>query len=228
MQATYIDHCSSDLVIVNAARVSFDKTSEWEWVEGGVKAFGVESYQRLSDRDAKLIRYLAKHNHKSPFNHSFVITHVKAPVFVARQLVKHKFMPWNEVSGRYVTFNPEFHEFEEYRSKNPDKKQGSGEPIEDDAGLKLIFQENHQESFRRYKQALDAGLCEEQARALLPLDLLTQWYWSGTVGAWADMYNLRAQPDAQQETQEIAKQIGEIIEGLFPVSWTALTGGTHQ
>jgi len=223
VQVTYIDHCSSDITVVNAARVSFDKRSEpvGYFHPEGLSSIG-KWVPKLNDKDQRLIKFLARHNHKSPFNHTFIVTHVKAPVFVARQLVKHKFMPWNEVSGRYVTFNPEFHDMGEYRKKAKDKKQGSGKPIKDPSNLEMIFQESHHSCFRRYKQALAEGLCEEQARALLPLDLMTQWYWSGTLGAWADMYKLRIQEDAQLETQEIARMASEIIEPWFPYSWVAL------
>jgi len=207
MKVTYIQHCGSDLMVVNAARVSFDK----------------RNLVLDEERDPRIIRFLAKHGHTSPFNHTFITMHVKAPIYVARQLVKHKFMPWNEVSGRYVTFKPEFHMPTAFRSKAEDKKQGSGEPIVDDSNLRMLFKDQHYDSFLRYKAALDGGLCEEQARGLLPLDLMTQWYWSGTLGAWADMYNLRAKPDAQEETREIAEQAGEIIAPLFEHSWKALT-----
>lgn len=221
MKTTYIQHCGSDLMVVNAARVSFDKKSDWEYPDA-VPPHRVHK-SSLSERDARLINYLAKHNHKSPFNHTFVTLHVKAPIFVARQLVKHKFMPWNEVSGRYVTFEPEFYTPDEFRSKTEDKKQGSGGPIQDQTGMAMLFAEHHHDCFQRYIAALEAGLCEEQARGLLPLDLYTQWYWSGTLGAWADMFKLRSQADAQVESQVIANQAGDIIAPLFPVSWEALT-----
>jgi thymidylate synthase (FAD) len=207
MRVTYVDHAGSDLSVVNAARVSFDK---WH-----------ETFDQ--DKDTRLIRFLARHNHISPFNHTFITLHVKAPVFVARQLVKHKFMPWNEMSGRYVTFEPEFHTPDEFRAKAEDKKQGSGEAIKDDSILRMIFAEAHHDAFKAYESALSNGLCEEQARGLLPLDLMTQWFWSGTLGAWASMYNLRTKPDAQAETRNIAEQAGNIIAPLFPVSWEALT-----
>lgn len=212
MKVTYIQHCGSDLMVANAARVSFDKKHD----------------EFDDDKDTRLIRYLARHGHTSPFNHTFITLHVKAPVFVARQLVKHKFMVWNEVSGRYVVFKPEFYMPDEFRAKAPDKKQGSGAPIVDDEGLRWLFEGAHADAFNNYTCALDLGLCEEQARALLPLDLLTQWYWSGTLGAWASMYNLRAKPDAQAETRMIAEQAGSLIEPLFPVSWGALTGDAKQ
>ena len=211
MKVTYIDHCGSDLSVVNAARVSFDKHHDF---------FD-------DDKDTRLIRFLARNGHTSPFNHTFITMHVKAPLFVARQLVKHRFMPWNEMSGRYVTFEPEFYTPEDFRAKAEDKKQGSGDVIENDASLRMIFAEVHYDAFEAYKSALAHGLCEEQARGLLPLDLMTQWYWSGTLGAWASMYNLRAKPDAQAETREVAEQAGLILEGLYPVSWEALTHGSE-
>lgn len=207
MKVTYIDHMGTDLSVVNAARVSFDKRHE--------------TFDEV--KDPRLINFLAREGHTSPFNHTFLTMHVKAPIYVARQLVKHKFMPWNEMSGRYVQFGAEFHHIDEYRSKAVDKKQGSGEPIVDDSQLRLIFAENHHECFLRYMDAIQQGLCEEQARSLLPIDLMTQWYWSGTLGAWSDMFRLRSKNDAQLESQEIARQAGEIIAPLYPVSWKALT-----
>jgi thymidylate synthase (FAD) len=210
-------------MVVDAARVSFDKKSEWANAERMLDYPDIRP--ELSEKDRRLIRFLARHGHTSPFNHTFITMHVSAPVFVARQLVKHKFMPWNEVSGRYVTFKPEFHMPAGFRAKAEDKKQGSGDNLkgQPETDLQLIFLDHHKDSFERYIQALNLGLCEEQARGLLPLNLMTQWYWSGTLGAWASMYNLRAKPDAQQETQEIAYQAGDIIKPLFPCAWEALT-----
>ena len=218
MKVTYIQHCGSDVMVANAARVSFDKKSDFAWADEG---------QETSDQDQRLIRFLGREGHISPFNHTFITLHVKAPVFVARHLVKHKFMPWNEVSGRYVTFKPEFYLPPAFRAKVKDKKQGSGEPISGrpSLDLQLLFIDQHNDSFARYTQALNLGLCEEQARGLLPLNLMTQWYWSGTLGAWASMYNLRAKSDAQEETQKIAYQAGDIIRPIFPHSWEALTRG---
>lgn len=223
MKVTYRQHCGDDLMIVDAARVSYDKASEWELQGDGSDPFATE--YDLSARDQRFVRFLARHKHYSPFNHTFATMHVKAPVFVARQLVKHKFMPWNEVSGRYITFKPEFHKPGVFRAAVESKKQGSGEPIMGQAqlDLDLIFIDQHRDSFNRYIQALKLGLCEEQARGLLPLNLMTQWYWSGTLGAWAEMYKLRAHETAQEETQEIARQAGEILAPLFPHSWEALT-----
>ena len=125
IQATYINHMGSDLSVVNAARVSFGKKSEL--VEGEWKEDEIGSYIEmvLSDKDAKLIRYLAKHEHISPFGHAFASFHVKAPIFVARQLVKHKFLRWNEISRRYVDDEPKFYVPDVWRGRSADKKQGS-------------------------------------------------------------------------------------------------------
>jgi len=219
MKIKYKAHSGSDLMTVNAARVSFDKESEWEEDDRG--------NLKLSEQDKKLVNYLALHGHYSPFNHSFITMHVQAPIFVARQLVKHEYMPWNEVSGRYVTFNPEFYMPKSYRAKVENKKQGSGEPVSVNTEnyLRMIFNDSHRSSFNAYKDALAHGLCEEQARALLPTSLMTQWYWSGTLGAWAKMFNLRDTDSAQEETRELAQSAGGIVSDIYPVSWEALTNG---
>lgn len=119
----YVDHCGSDLSVCNAARTSFDKQSSWVLAphQGG----RAEPEKTLSTADEKLIKYLANHKHYSPFNHSFISVRVKAPVFVARQLVKHKFMPWNEVSRRYVKGEVEFYKTTEWRKAADNVKQGS-------------------------------------------------------------------------------------------------------
>lgn len=234
--ATYIDHMGSDLSVVNAARVSFDKESDWvrhdlrgdeiTWQEG-------ESGKRLSDRDAKLIAYLAKHNHKSPFNHTFATFRVKAPIFVARQLVKHEYMPWNEVSRRYVDSEPEFYVPDTWRKRADNVKQGSS----DEAAYMMIdihgeewivgdvMKEAFTDSLTIYNNALKAGVCPEQARMVLPQSMMTEWYWSGTLFAFAKMYNLRIDAHSQYETRLVAQQIGEKMSELFPVSWKALTNG---
>lgn len=228
MKATYVDHMGSDLSVVNAARVSFNKKSDWNYSQGGTGPVS------LKDEDVRLINYLARHKHKSPFNHSYITLHIKAPIFVARQLVKHKFMPWNEVSRRYVNEEPEFYFPEKWRKAAENVKQGSS----DEAVEQVAFY-SYGETWREdpgsvysaacdswkmyYKSLIDGGVAPEQARMVLPQSAYTEWYWSGTLGAWADMYNLRAESSSQRETQEIARQAGNIISKLFPVSWEALT-----
>jgi thymidylate synthase (FAD) len=209
MEVTYIDHMGSDLSVVNAARVSFGKKSKW----GGLPMEHI-----LKDKDAKLINYLAKHNHKSPFNHTFATFHVKAPVFVARQLVKHEYMPWNEISRRYVDEEPELYEAPTWRGRSEDKKQGSYGEVESNANV-LYYNKN---ALLMYKQLIDEGVAPEQARMVLPQSMMTEWYWSGTVYAFAKMCQLRCAKDTQQESREVAMQVSEYMEKLYPVSWNSL------
>lgn len=215
----YIQHVGSDLQVANSARVSFDKVSEWEkildWYECGVS----EGAVKLSDKDAKLIKYLAKHKHFSPFNHSFITLRVSAPVFVARQLVKHRFMPWNEVSRRYVDEEPEFYCPDNWRKRSENVKQGSSEET---TLWPALGWSNASSSLKDYNKALEEGICPEMARMLLPQSMMTSWYWSGTLGAYCDMLRLRLDPHTQKETREVAEKIKEIIEPLFPVSVQAL------
>jgi thymidylate synthase (FAD) len=211
--ATYIDHMGTDLTVANAARVSFGKQSEMDTSD-------VWGPPKLKDKDAKLIQYLAKHKHISPFGHCFASFHVKAPVFVARQLVKHKFLRWNEISRRYVDSEPEFYVPTEWRGKSDDKKQGS-EGIVDDIRPSLAW--NMMESSKKdYEYLLFKGVCPEQARMVLPQSMVTEWYWSGSLDAFADMCNLRCKPDTQAETAEVAWEIDRSMIDLFPVSWRAL------
>jgi len=203
IEATYIDHMGTDLSVVNAARVSFGKKSDV-----------------LKDSDTKLIHYLAKHKHTSPFGHAFATFHVKAPVFVARQLVKHKFLRWNEISRRYVDTEPEFHK-PELREAVIDKKQGSGYPIHNNT-LDGVIQQSGIEAAKQYKYLLKMGVCEEQARMVLPLNHMTEWYWSGSLDAFADMCNLRRKEDAQYESRLVANSISMDMGWLYPVSWKAL------
>ena len=214
----YIQHTGSDLAVVNAARVSFDKESSWE--KNG-KFGGTDN--DLSEKDEKLIRYLANHKHFSPFNHSFITLRIKAPVFVARQLVKHKFMPWNEVSRRYVDDEPEFYFPDVWRAKAENVKQGSSEQ-EVDVNPKFMTYASVGESLKEYNRMLSLGVCAEQARMILPQNMMTSWWWSGTLGAYCDMLKLRLDPHTQKESRIVAEKVKEVIEPLFPVSVPALLG----
>ena len=203
-----------DLTVVNAARVSFGKKKEalgYTGVEGGAMR------PILHDSDLKLIRYLAKHRHMSPFGHCFASFHVKAPIFVARQLVKHKFLRWNEISRRYVDDEPEFYQPDVWRGRSEDKKQGSDGVVNvgkiGDISLT---------SKTLYNSLLDRGVCPEQARMVLPQSTMTEWYWSGSLDAFADMCNLRLKDDTQEETRHIAHQISQVMLDLFPNSWQPL------
>ena len=203
--ATYVDHMGSDLSVVNAARVSFGK-----------------NHTEMTEGDTRLIKYLAKYKHTSPFGHAFASFHVKAPVFVARQLVKHKFLRWNEISRRYVDDEPEFYVPSEWRGKSDDKKQGSeGKVNVSYSGMRTLAKHDVWCN-KAYKDLLKQGVAPEQARMVLPQSTMTEWYWSGSLDAFSDMCNLRCKSDTQYETRVVADQINEIMLDLFPVSWEAL------
>ena len=222
IKATLMDHMGSDITVVNAARVSFGKKSDNTYT---------------TDKDEKLIWYLAEHKHMSPFGHCFASFHVKAPVFVARQLVKHKFLRWNEISRRYVDDEPEFYVPDVWRGRAEDKKQGSSGVVElyncfDKRNPNFLVGETltHYTKLQGelYQSLLDAGVCPEQARMVLPQSTMTEWYWSGSLDAFADMCNLRCASDTQAETREVATQISDRMRKLFPVSWAALTDGLTE
>ena len=215
IEVTYIDHMGSDLSVVNSARVSFGKKSK----ALGEMGIGDEPIMVpvLHDTDVRLIRYLAKHNHKSPFNHAFATFHVKAPIFVARQLVKHEYMPWNEISRRYVSTSPEFFEPDTWRGQSKDKKQGSDGVIPD---IHILTAQNV--ASRLYEGLLDKGVCEEQARMVLPQNTMTEWYWSGSLFAFAKMCGLRLKDDTQYETRLVAQEIEDYMMDIYPNSWEAL------
>lgn len=226
MKVTYIDHMGTDLSVVNAARVSFAKKSDWQYSQGGTGPVF------LSERDAKLIRFLARENHWTPFGHTAVTLHVKAPLFVARQLGKHQVgLVWNEVSRRYVDDTPEFYEPEVWRKAAENVKQGSSDEavtllgLHPDCTYDLAEIVNHRNESQvlLYKQMLGSGVCPEQARMVLPQSMYTEWYWTGSIAAFSRVCKLRLDPHTQQETRGIAQQINLVIAPLFPVSWEALT-----
>ena len=201
MNVSLIDFMGTDLSVVNAARVSFAKESK-----------------EFSDKDEKLINYLAKHNHWSPFGHASLQFRIKAPIFVARQLVKHQVgLVWNEVSRRYVDDEPEFFIPEQWRSRPENSKQGSGEEI-------IIYNIESTMQFvkQTYQNLLKANVAPEMARMVLPQNMYTEWYWSGTLMAFARVCNLRCKDDTQFETQHIADCIDWHLHEKFPVSWGAL------
>ena len=212
IEVTYINHMGDDLTVVNAARVSFGKKSDY------MPRVHMGEPKVLQFKDDKLIKYLAKHKHISPFGHCFASFHVKAPVFVARQLVKHKFLRWNEISRRYVNDPPDFFKPDYWRGRAENVKQGSSGEVKSNANV--AYQYAKLEGL--YKQLLDEGVCPEQARMILPQSMMTEWYWSGSLDAFVDMCNLRCTDDTQRESRIVADAIDEEMERLFPVSWSAL------
>ena len=211
-----IDHMGSDLTVVNAARVSFGKRKE-----------------KFTISDVGLIQYLAKHNHWSPFGHASLQFHIKAPVFVARQLVKHQVgLVWNEISRRYVDDEPEFCKVDSWRARAENKKQGSDEtktidevyPPESDWKFPTSSLKKEVETLalKYYNTMLESGIAPAQARMILPQSMMTEWYWSGTLYAFARVCNLRCKTDAQLESREVCDMIDKQVAELFPVSWKAL------
>lgn len=228
MEVRYITHSGDDLLVVNAARVSFDKESEWDIkvsYDDPQYPFGEYIYP-LKEKDTKLIKYLAKHGHWTPFGHATITMVLKAPIFVARQLFKHQVgFVVNEVSRRYVDAEPECYYPDKWRARpSANIKQGSSdEKIDLD---EFTYRWLMEVSRNTYNNLLTNGICPEQARMVLPQSMYTEWYWTGSLAAWARMYILRTDKSAQKETQEIAEMCGDIIAPLYPVSWEALTDET--
>jgi thymidylate synthase (FAD) len=258
MQAKYVDHMGTDLSVVNAARVSFSKESalvdgklskgdtsliqflargctsgDWEDALNDLMCAGeVEDYLTIND----LMKHLKNMpTHWTPFGHTAITLHMKAPIFVARQLGKHQVgLVWNEVSRRYVSDEPEFYRPEVWRKAAANVKQGSS-----DEAVESIYVQDYGENYADkpgyassalnsqcllvYQSMVQSGVCPEQARMVLPQSMYTEWYWTGNLYAFANVFIQRTDSHAQKETQEIAHQIGSIISPLFPVSWKALT-----
>lgn len=213
MKAEYISRMGTDLTVVNAARVSFDKQSEYEYDP-------YNDLYVLSHQDQKLINYLAKHKHWTPFAHPQITVHIKAPIFVARQLGKHQVgMVWNEVSRRYVDSEPEFYSPGVWRKRAENVKQGSSE---DTVNAEWHPAHLYEKPLAVYKTMLERGVCPEQARMVLPQSMYTEWYWTGSLSAFARVCKLRLDTHTQKETRDVAQQIHAIIKPLFPISWKAL------
>ena len=217
----------SDLAVVNAARVSFAKESDWDY---DIKHDGRYN-ERLTEKDQKLINYLAKHAHWSPFAHNSLTFRIKAPIFVARQLVKHQVGGvWNEVSRRYVDDEPEFYFPEVWRGKPVNAKQGSTGTVDkiwwipEDSWYSVDqgVRETTQYTLRRYMRMIEEGVAPEQARMILPQNTMTEWWWTGSLMFFARVCKQRLDPHAQQETREVAQMIADAIPHEFEHSWKAL------
>ncbi len=209
-----ISHMGNDLTVVNSARVSFNKESQLE--DGN-----------LSGKDTKLIGYLAKHNHITPFTHPQITLRESIPIFVARQRFKHVVgFTYNEVSRRYVDDAPEFYVPDVWRNR-PDGsiKQGSGDESEYSEHHSAGYAIHCAASLALYQEMIRDGIAPEQARMVLPQSMITSYYVTGSLAAFARAYKQRIDTHAQVEIQELAKQWDNIIAPLFPVSWGALTRG---
>lgn len=214
--AEYIDHMGCDLRVVNAARVSFDNESAYD-AETGV----------LSSGDVKLLNYLAKHGHWTPFSHPQVTIRETVPIFVARQRFKHMIgFTYNEVSRRYVSDTPEFFTPEMWRGAPVNgAKQGSSAGLahSENERCNMALKAHHRVSQNLYEHLLLSGVAPEQARMVLPQSMMTSYYVTGSLAAWSRAYKLRIDAHSQKEIRDLAVQWGDIIAPLFPVSWAALT-----
>jgi len=221
MQAELISCLGTDLTVVNAARVSFDKESDWE-VNHSVR-------KELSSKDAALIRYLAKHNHFTPFTHCMITLRETIPIFVARQRFKHTIgFSYNEVSRRYVDDTPEFYTPDTWRGKADNAKQGSSEKEIDINPYNLMvdyYKQAIDTCSWTYQELLRKGVCPEQARMVLPQSMYTSYYVTGSLSAFARAYKLRIDNHAQKEIQDLAKMWDSICSSIYPISWKELTSG---
>ena len=228
MKVEYVNHMGGDLSVVNAARVSFNKEAK-----------------KLGEKDKKLIKYLATHNHWTPFGHTSISLRIRAPIFVARQLGKHQVgLVWNEVSRRYVDDPPELYQPDDgWRPKADNVKQGSqqdeevnlecfnhfGAPFEEGDILSLDYavSEALGACLSAYDGLLRAGVCAEQARMVLPQSMMTEWIWTGNLVSFANMCKLRLDPHTQKETRDVAQLVNDIIAPLYPISWKELMKDDH-
>ena len=267
----------SDLAVVNAARRSFGKRSNWEYLSdysdyeigsgGDFKVYPDLTKPTLKDKDKRLIEFLARGmtaddfdkflsthteiaydwqehfnvidkntliedlwrwrntpTHDTPFNHCFISFEVKAPIFVARHLVKTEYTIMSEFSRRYITDDVEFY-VHDYREAAKDKKQGSGGLHKDNEHYQRVIELKNMEALKTYNDLIEAGVAPEQARGHLPQDLMTAWTWSGTLGAFAKMCRERLGSDAQKETRYVAEQVYDYLKEYYPVSAKCLVEG---
>ena len=206
MKVERLDKMGSDLSVVNAARVSYSKVAD-----------------EMTDKDEKLIKYLVAHDHWSPFAHATAQFRIQAPIYVARQLVKHQVgLSWNEVSRRYVSDEPEIQKIQEWRGRPKDSKQGSDGLVDLPAEVIKRYEEHIETSIKIYKELIYFDVAPEIARSVLPQSMMTEWIWSGTLYAFARVCNLRCKPDTQKETRFIANSIDMFMREDFPVSWKYL------
>lgn len=215
MKAEYIAHMGNDLSVVNAARVSFANSGDGA---------------RTVEQNEKLIKYLSKHGHWTPFAHTSITLRMTAPVPIRTQCFKHKQgFAENEESRRYISNKPEFYT-PVFRGAVTNKKQGSGEELtsEQQYSLGNVYVEYMESAIAIYEALLEKGMCEEQARFVLPQGCMVNWYWTGSLSAFARFYKQRTDSHAQVEIQELAKMVGKIIAPIYPISWAALTEGLDK
>jgi thymidylate synthase (FAD) len=198
----------SDLTVVNAARVSLGKHVD-----------------EFTEKDGRLIKYLADHDHVSPFFHPQARFRLKMPIWMAREWFRHTIgFARNEVSRRYVDDLPTFFLTEELRTRAPNKKQGSNDDVhEQNDTLVQLMKESYVDSLNTYTLLLGQGVCPEQARMVLPQSMMTEFIETGSLAAYARLVKLRTSSDAQKEIRDVAEMVAKTLYTAFPVSWVALT-----
>lgn len=231
MKTEYVCHSGSDLLVVDAARASFGKQSEWDWqlFPEFPGSEDMEERAVLKEKDVKLIKFLAREKHLLPFRHPTVTLRCRAPLFVARQLGKHQAgMSWSEESRRYITTEPEFYWPDKWRKKAENVKQGSSDEAVQVTAEGMDYSENIPEDavahcLEAYLRMLDLEVAPELARMILPQNMMITWVWTGSLLSWVHMIKERTAPTTQRETQEFARMVEAIMKNLFPVSMEALT-----
>lgn len=219
-----LDSMGTDIEVVNAARVSFKKQSYFEYDKDD--PFNLY----LNNKDINLIKYLANHNHHTPFGHCFLSFRIKAPIVVARQLAKHQVgLCWNEVSRRYVDDEPEFYFPQSWRHRGENIKQGSSNLIIDEEIFfpDRISKDLCQNALNTYSYLIKIGVCPEQARLSLPQNMMTEWIWSGSLLAFLRVCKLRLDSHTQKETTLVAKEISKHVQEHFPESWNAYNNNAN-
>ena len=231
LKVELVNHMGDDLSVVNAARVSFDKVSEWKEVneEGAEHTHYSMNYippsKVMKEDDVRLIKFLAKHDHWTPFGHTAISLRMAAPVPIRTQCFKHKIgLIENEESRRYIKSVPEIYIPLEFRSiPEGSIKQGSGEIHRRSKDWVKVYEDHVKEVVKLYLFMLDDGICPEQARLILPQGAIVNWIWTGNLMSFANFYNKRIDSTAQKEIQALAIKVDEVISPLYPVSWAALT-----
>lgn len=242
IKAELLDYMGNDLAVVDAARVSFNKKSEWAKFncldcENAVQfacgedcaciSEGAEKQKTLKGSDKKLVEYLAKYDHWTPFAHTALKFRCSAPVPIRTQAFKHKIgMVENEESRRYISSTPEIYIPEFFRAKPEGSiKQGSAGKHSSNEAYSALYRCITSECVAAYMEMLEVGICPEQARFILPQGAIVNWIWTGNLVSFANFYNKRTDTNAQYEVQLLAESVGKQIEEIFPVSWKALVGG---
>lgn len=201
MKVEILNHLGGDAMVVDVARVSYGK----------------ESSNYTQEQNDKLLGYLAKHGHTSPFRHTQLQFRIKCPIYVERQLFKHQVgISVNSISGRYVDFSDSYSHIAIFRKQSKNSKQGSGENLQQHENEQALKIQDHviDTCKEAYKMLLDLGVSKEQARTVLPLALETEFIWTGSFLAFIHLCNLRLKEDTQLETRIVAQQMLDLVRHI--------------